>query len=370
MYLSKKRSVTSVLFIAFSILIFFESMGKVYAATADDLRVIIGDRRVTDDTFITDIKAMIYKYRQTQYRNELIELLKEKGNVEYEDTFNRLMKEKEERQADLKECFSSNRPVKEVITKLSEVYANLSDLGALRQPDTYIFDVMDEDDQKIAYEYAESVMASMDDDFDIGVVGEGLRPPTFDDFLLKKAFGQYVEVLGDISYKENAGIDLQVIADNSSIVSQFNGTVADIQKKGKNYRITISHGPALQTIYSYLKDVQVKEGEEVKQYEVLGFAASDTVHFKVILNTVPINPLFLYGGAGERAYLQWMAENPGMAVEITDFTGVKKYVDSTSEPQVTIVPSSIIDNEVETELKFEDGYVKPEVPVVDIDMFE
>jgi hypothetical protein len=352
-------------------------MGKVYAATTDDLRVVIGERRVTDETLISDVKAMIYKYRQTQYRNELIELLKDKGHLDYEDTFNRLMKEKEERQASLEECFSTNKPVNEVITSLSDVYSNLSELGALKQPNTYILDEFDEDDQEIAYEYAKSILSCMEEDFNLGEIGEGLRPPTLIDFHLDKAYGKYTEVLGSIEYKENMGIDLLVVSDVSSkgekkgeIVSQFNGTVTEIQKRDKKYRITISHGLALQTIYSYLKDVQVKEGEDVNQYDVIGSAASDTIHLKIILNTIPINPLFLYGGAGERAYSKWVAENPGMVVEATDFSNVKKYVDDVSEPQVSNAPSTVIDGGVETELKFEDGYVKPEVPVIDIDDYE
>ncbi|MDF2905369.1 MAG: Peptidase family [Herbinix sp.] len=358
------------LVVILTILLSFEGIGIAYAATTDDLRVVIGERRVTDETLISDLKALIYKYRQTQYRNELIELLKEKGNLGYEDTFNRLIKEKEDRQDRLEECFSSNKPVDEVITKLSEVYANLSELGALKRPDTYILEVLEDDDQKRAYEYARSVMSCMEDDYDLGEIGEGLKPPTLDRFHLDKAFGQYREVLGEVSYLENDGVDLQVIKDNTMVVSQFNGIITDIHKKGKKYSITIAHGPALKTIYRYLKKVQVKEGEEVKQYDVLGIAASDNIHFKVILNTISINPLFLYGGAGERVYSKWAAENPGMVVEATDFSGVKKYVEAMEEPQTNVVSSTVTDNGVETELKFEDGYIKPEVPVVDMDHYD
>jgi hypothetical protein len=62
-----------------------------------------------------------------------------------------------------------------------------------------------------------------------------------------------------------------------------------------------------------------------------------------------------------------MAENPGMVIDTTDFTIVKKYVDNVIEPKLTIVPSKVTDKGVEAELKFEEGYVKPKVPVIDID---
>lgn len=366
----KKSFIIKIVIVTCMLLSIINYGRKAKAATVDDLREIIGEQRLTEDTLISEVKAIIYKFRQTQYRNELIRLLKEKGNYEYEDTFYSLMRQKDESLANLEAAFTSNKPVNMIITSLGEVYSVLADLGALKKPNTYILDEFDEGEQAAAYEYAQSILSCIGDNFIIGTVGEGLKPPTYNNFHLNKAYGKYAEVLDKIEYKENDGIELKVYSNETAIVSQFNGVVKDIQKKKKGYSITISHGPALLTTYSYFKKVLVKEGDKVKQYDAIGHAATDTIHFKVILNTIPINPLFLYGGAGERAYSKWAAENPGMAIDTIDFSKTKKYVEKREEPVITQKPSIVYEGGTERELKYEDGYVKPEVPVIDVEEYQ
>ena len=48
---------------------------NVKAATADDLRELIGEKRLTEETRAADIRQVLYQHQQTLMRNELIELL-------------------------------------------------------------------------------------------------------------------------------------------------------------------------------------------------------------------------------------------------------------------------------------------------------
>lgn len=313
---------------ALSILL-LNSSAVVNAATTDDLREIIGDRRVTDETLIQDMRSIVYKYQKSQYRKELIQILHDLGDFGYEEKMNSLLKEKERTLEVLETSFKSNEEVNVIISYMNDVIGVLDKLGAIQKEDSYFIDNLGENEDEEAYQYAISVMDSMNDTFDIGIVGGGLQPPT-QIFILRRPFGEIIIPGKKINKEENQGVDLYVtqnIIDETKveIVSQFNGIVKDvIQFENGTYRIIINHGKSLQTTYENLIDIQVREGTSVRQYDNIGYAFSDTIHFEVFLNTIPINPLFMYGKAGEYAYENWYVSNPGMSMNKLDFSNVKE----------------------------------------------
>lgn len=370
-----KIKLKRVLYIALSILLLSPS-GVVSAATADDLREIIGDRRVTDNTLIQDMRSIVYKYQKSQYQKELIELLHELGDFGYEEKFNSLIKEKENALQVLETSFKSNEEVKIVISYMNDVITVLDKLGALQKEDSYILDSFGEHDEEEAYQYAISVMDSVNDTFDLGNIGQGLEPPT-QVFVLKRPFGEIIIPGKNIKTQENKGIDLYVTQNiveetQVKIVSQFHGVVKDIVKlENGTYRIIINHGKSVQTIYENLSDIQVKEGTVVKQYELIGYASGDTIHFEVLLNTLPINPLFLYGKAGEYVYENWFVSNPGMSSNRLDFSNVKesysnKDVENEEANNATEkFIENIIEDSVEGIVDVEDNYEIPKRQIID-----
>lgn len=357
-----------------SVLLLLTNSLTVNAATADDLREMIGQKRVTDESVIKDVKSIIYRYKQSEYKKKLIKILDTMGDFGYEDHFNVLLEQKDKSLEVLEKSFCSNDNVDVVIEKLNDSVSILSELGALREPTSCPLDELEEDEDKSAYQYASSVMKSIDDNYNIGKIGEGVTFPTKDSDKLQHSFGENAIVTSDIQYENNKGIDLYVATSpqkeyKANIVAQFNGKVKSVEKKNKGkYRITIEHGASLVTVYEYVSTVKVKVGDHVKQYQQLGYAAGDILHFEVILNTIPINPLFLYGDMGEQVYNDWCADNPGMAYEKTDFSKVKQYIENKVEGESDTVSSSVVyenDNKDGTNIKFEDDYVKPEVPISD-----
>ncbi len=355
-----------------ALFVIFNSYGIASAATTDDLREVIGDRRVTDDSFMSDLKNIIYRYRQTEYRSELIDLLNSMGDNDYEDRFNELNDKKDKTLSELEETFKSNQSTDKVIEKLNDSVAVLKELGAVKEPNSIILNSFDENDYEDAYIYATSVLETMNDDYNIGIVGEGLTLPTADSKKMKRAFGQNAIVTSDVVYEDNKGIDLYTGMNGEDkgfkprILCQFNGTVRKVTKCKEGYRIEVEHGQALVTIYEFLSKPVVKKGEKVKQYDLLGYAKGESIHFEVILNTVNINPLLMYGDMGEQIYTQWYGANPGMAVGEIDFTKVKKYVSDVEEIKKTDTTSTVVDSDGnETNITFESGYQKPEVPIAD-----
>lgn len=360
---------------ALSILL-LNASAVVSAATADDLREIIGDRQVTDETLIHDMRSIVYKYQKSKYQKELIEKLHELGDFGYEEKLSSLIEEKERALQVLETSFKENEEVNIVIPYMNDVITVLDQLGALQKEDSYILDSLGENDDEEAYQYSISVMNSVNDSFDLGIIGKGLEPPT-QVFILRRPFGKIMIPGKSIKRQENKGIDLYVSKNlvgetKVGIVSQFHGIVKDIVKlENGTYQIIINHGKSVQTIYEELIDIQVKEGTKVKQYELIGYASCDIIHFEVLLNTMPINPLFLYGKAGEYAYENWYVSNPGMTMNKLDFSNVKENYskkDVDNEVASNAIGKSIedtIENTIEEIVAVENNYEVPKRQIID-----
>jgi murein DD-endopeptidase MepM/ murein hydrolase activator NlpD len=61
--------------------------------------------------------------------------------------------------------------------------------------------------------------------------------------------------------------------------------------------VVIDHGCGLQSLYGHMSSFAVKEGEQVKRGQVIGrsgqtgLAAGDHVHFTILLDGIPVNPV-------------------------------------------------------------------------------
>jgi murein DD-endopeptidase MepM/ murein hydrolase activator NlpD len=101
----------------------------------------------------------------------------------------------------------------------------------------------------------------------------------------------------DIDKAYHLGFDLSVTkrypveASNSGVVS-FTGPLGIYGNT-----VIIDHGLGLTTLYGHLSSIDVKEGEAVKQKQIIGktgetgLAAGDHLHFGVYLNGVAVLPI-------------------------------------------------------------------------------
>jgi murein DD-endopeptidase MepM/ murein hydrolase activator NlpD len=101
----------------------------------------------------------------------------------------------------------------------------------------------------------------------------------------------------DIDHAYHLGFDLSVTkrypveASNSGVVA-FTGPLGIYGNT-----VIIDHGLGLTTLYGHLSSIDVKEGEAVKQNQILGktgetgLAVGDHLHFGVYLNGVPVLPI-------------------------------------------------------------------------------
>ncbi|EGL81772.1 Peptidase M23 [Caldalkalibacillus thermarum TA2.A1] len=102
------------------------------------------------------------------------------------------------------------------------------------------------------------------------------------------------------SFHPNQGIDFaHKDGETFDVVAALSGTVTKADKDPLvGYFVELEHENGLVTVYQGLEDVQVAEGDQVKQGELLGRAGRSIfkqdlgvhVHFQVKENGVPVNP--------------------------------------------------------------------------------
>lgn len=334
----------------------------VSAAKTDDLRELIGGSRVTEEAYIKEMKQIIYYYNSMERKEQLFELMKGLGNEKEASDYEDLLKKMSVSVGKFIKDFKAAKSPEVLLEDYNDIYTLLKKINAVSVADTispaiYTTNVKNIED---LYRYALSVKKSVDDNTEIGIIGEELLPPSGKDFQILRSFGENKIILSEPTIETSNGITMSVRM-NSEVYSQFNGVVESVQITEDGYSVVITTGKSIECTYSNIRNVKVKNGSKVKQYDVLGTASNNNLVFSVKLNTVFINPLYLYGTKGITAYEKWMASNPEMVVTRTDFSYVLKDVVKESDSQQ--ISSSIVNDEGETsEIIWEDGYEAPKIP--------
>lgn len=116
-------------------------------------------------------------------------------------------------------------------------------------------------------------------------------------------------VLFDNVYRENKGIDLaSKDQEVFPVVAAMSGTVTKAMKDSAlGFVVEIDHGGDLKTHYSSLSAIDVQQGAEIEQGDVLGEAGSNTyneeagvhVHFEIRQDGVAMNPNDAFGKTSE-----------------------------------------------------------------------
>ena len=111
-------------------------------------------------------------------------------------------------------------------------------------------------------------------------------------------FGRRIDPVTSIPGTMHNGIDLDLSL-GSPVTSVRSGTVIRIAYSDTGYglQVAINHGNGFVTLYAHLKNVLISEGDIVTQGDIIaesgntGKTTGPHLHFEVILNGVPYNPL-------------------------------------------------------------------------------
>ncbi|MCM3031851.1 M23 family metallopeptidase [Niallia sp. MER 6] len=108
-------------------------------------------------------------------------------------------------------------------------------------------------------------------------------------------------VFYDNMYQPNTGVDLKM-EDNSEfeVLASLSGTVTKVSEDSVlGNSIEIEHADGIKTFYQSVKDIQVKEGDEVKKGQPLATSGQSLynkdggihVHFEIRKDNVAVNPI-------------------------------------------------------------------------------
>jgi murein DD-endopeptidase MepM/ murein hydrolase activator NlpD len=101
----------------------------------------------------------------------------------------------------------------------------------------------------------------------------------------------------EIDRQTHMGVDLASL-ENAQVPAAAGGVVALARFFGiYGQAVVLDHGMGLQTIYSHLSQITVKEGDQVKRGDILGntgatgLAGGDHLHFGVIVHGLEVSPI-------------------------------------------------------------------------------
>ena len=86
------------------------------------------------------------------------------------------------------------------------------------------------------------------------------------------------------------------------VVATGDGVVDEIERtrRGSGNRIVIDHGYGLKSVYAHLNDIEVRRGQTVTRGEIIGtvgntgLSAGPHLHYEVLFNNKPVNPVNFY----------------------------------------------------------------------------
>lgn len=100
-------------------------------------------------------------------------------------------------------------------------------------------------------------------------------------------------------YKPNTGVDYSLNDEKFEVKAAFKGTVSSIKNDPLlGYCVYVNNGEGLTAVYGSLSEVDVKEGQEIVQGDLVGLAGTNAIgsdlgnhlHFALLKNDVLVNP--------------------------------------------------------------------------------
>jgi murein DD-endopeptidase MepM/ murein hydrolase activator NlpD len=127
------------------------------------------------------------------------------------------------------------------------------------------------------------------------------------------------------THKMHTGIDFTAPT-GTPVYSTGNGRVVKVELGHRGYgnHVVISHGFGYQTLYGHLHKAKVREGQEVKRGQLIGYigntglSSGPHLHYEVIKGSRKINPInYFFNDLNEDEYqaMREMSERPGQSFD-------------------------------------------------------
>lgn len=280
--------------------------------STDDLRVLMGMYRLSEDNSMKEIKNLLSTcYRQKEW-NELVSSLVEVDNSQLND-----FKEKEEAWYQAKDILEENFTNNKSVDIVLDDYINYQTASSVRveykTTNSYELSLIDTSDIEKTISYAKSLLAAVDDKTNIGDIGKDMQTFTKDNLLISVPFGNSFDINSGEKRLSN-GIEIS-IQDGNEIFAQLNGIVTDVTVNS----VTVKTGKSIEIEYIGIKP-SVEKKQKIKQYNMIGKTKTKSMIIKFKLNTVYADPLLLYGSRSIKWYSSWEDANPGCTIDKKDYS--------------------------------------------------
>lgn len=280
------------------------------SATIDDIRELLGQKRLSETYTPEEQEEIISKYTEVEEHNKFILAYDNEHVIRLNKE---IAREKKELESSLDnkiyetiKLIDSKALPSEIISTRSEVTNILHDISKIRDEQ----DILDSDvvENKFTDEY-NTLMKHLarleyDKSNELGDIGATLKSPLLDSFLVKLPFGYNLNTATN-QVQFSRGIDLEVVH-SPKVHVVWNGIVESIEGSQKQgYMVTVTHGDGLRTRYGNLDTVTTTKGAKLVQYSEIGTVKSkgsrNYVHFEVSLDARDVNPIYFFGEKGANA---------------------------------------------------------------------
>lgn len=279
---------------------------NVKAATLDDLRELMGQTRL-DQTFTpSQEKSIESNYYVINQHNLLAQSINESNPSSLNSQFNKerylLGVKLSLASSKLVLDFSSDRGISTILKDSSSI-SNLQYAISKVPKDRAVLSMpLESNPYTSDYNKILEINATIKGYRDFGTVGNYLISPIANQFVLFKPFGS---ILNEHTHKYsfNNGIDL-LGSKRSKVYSIWSGYVSSIRGSStKGLTISVSNGNGIVTVYSNLGYSFVHLGQIVNPNQKIGVLGLSFryLHFEVIINNNPVNPIYFFGFKGSHA---------------------------------------------------------------------
>lgn len=348
----------------FVFLLFFICSINVFAYTVDDVRDLVGEERVDDIFTQREIDLIIKQYEKIEKANMYIKLFDIGKEIDINSDLEKMYQELEADLAmaheKLEKSFQSGKSIDIVLKDKSNLESILHKISSLKDRGydievEYIPNIWEEKYLKV-----QNVVKDLNEQFDIGEVGENLRIPLDNTFVLLSPYGLRLSPFTFDSVSMHNGIDFSTSL-GTRVLSLWNGVVSkvyEMESGGKTIEIT--HGQNLKTIYMHLNEIKVGVGERVKQYDLIGLSGNTGkttephLHLGVYLDDKYVNPIYLFGTKGLQAFKTYVSNNPEDYLKVLEIENEIKDKPSKEivEEEKEIKPSTDLIVDVQTDSMF------------------
>ena len=311
--------------ICFFILFIFLFNSVVLGATIDDVRDLLGRKRVDDIYTQSEMDLIIKQYNEIEQANLTLRMLEMGKELRLDDEtiaeYDRLQQELVIAKEELAKSFQNGSPIEEVLKKKSTVESIIYKIESLRDLGVdikieYIPNIWEE-----RYNEVQNIVKQLNSQYDLGEVGTEMGLPIDYGFYMLSPFGFRMNRQSNDYIEEHNGIDFNV-KNNTFVLAQWNGIVSNVYNDENGIVIEVSHGSELKTIYKHLSSSKVNIGTEVKQYQVIGNVGENVegvethLHFGIYLDNEYVNPIYLYGQKGLNAFKVYVSDNPYYSLDL------------------------------------------------------